>query len=126
MTGRVSGVLGAHGFVAPQDLRAKIIALDEEFAAMEKQITVLNAENLKLKADNGPLQRELDRYKKQAQLKGGLHLAAEEEKIMRMICSKQKAMFCAEIAQAVDLNAIRTNHFLEKLIERDLVQTRDH
>jgi hypothetical protein len=127
MTGRVSGVLKALGlWDMGHDQRAQIFALDEQFAAMENEITTLKADNLKLKGENAPLERDIEGLKKKLELKEGLHSSEHEETILSVLCHVQKALSIMQISEATKLSRYRVEHFLTKLMERGLVRRVPH
>ena len=120
--GRILGVLEAHGIHLPQEPKRKIVSLDDQFAAMDKEITTLKAENLKLRAENEPLHREIDRHKKQLEVKNGLNLHAEETEILRHLAESQMTKDAEQIGGYVDLNKFRILVRLKELQKRGLVR----
>jgi hypothetical protein len=126
MAGRVTGLLKALGVHYGQDAQTQILALDDEFHSMELEITNLKAQKLHLEAQVNPLERQVERYKKQLEVKGGLSLTQDEEKVFKFIVHKQVVSFSAEIAEGTRLNKVRTEHFLKQLIDRGLVRLIPH
>src|SRR5256885_1084287 len=122
--GKILDAIGGAPLAIQQ--KAAVVALDEQFAEMEAEITALRAENLHLQAQVNPLQREVDGLKKQLEIKGGLALHEDETKILKLICHEQRAMFNAEITKGVQSNTIRVRARLLSLTERGLVRPAQH
>ena len=53
------------GVALPEQKKIKVLALDQEFSDMEAEIKTLKSENLHLRAQVKPLEREIERLKKQ-------------------------------------------------------------
>jgi hypothetical protein len=121
--GRVSGVLKAMGFHLAQDQKRQILALDEEFSAMETQITTLNAENLDLRAQVKPLEREVERLKKQVEQKKAPAHALEQTEVdmLKALSSVRGGLTSPQFAQRLGLHPARVEHFLHLLLEKDLI-----
>lgn len=124
--GKVANFFDAQGIPLAIKQEEQMRSLDRKFSEMEAEITVLQAEVLHLEAQVNPLQREIDRYKKQLELQGDLHLHEVEEKIMKLLCKTQKAMFAGEFSTESGISVIRIRVFLGKLKERNLVREKAH
>lgn len=134
MGGRVMGILNAAGYVPPQDLRKQIVALDNEIAAMEKQITVLKMENMKLQGGNAPLQQEIERLREivehdlaekqrveKAAKAGGKQDRAKVQEDMLQVIAKHPEATAEQVAEAFGIGVEAAKYHLEELFGAGLL-----
>ena len=76
--GRIADFFREQSITLDGQKKTKMLSLDLQFEEMEAEITVLKSENLSLKAQVNPLQREVDRFKQKIE-QGKTHIQGRME-----------------------------------------------
>jgi hypothetical protein len=68
--GKLAKFLSAQRIPLPLEQKKQMLAFDKEFEELEAQVTVLQADNLKLRAQINPLKQEIERLQAQVKKSG--------------------------------------------------------
>jgi len=113
------------GIPLAQQKQTQLLTLDREFEQMESKIQSLEAENLKLRAQVNPLQRDVDRLKNQLeQQQSSSHkqpLDKESEGIIELLAKSDSRMYVEEISEHLKIHPTKAKHLLNQLVEHGYV-----
>jgi DNA-binding PadR family transcriptional regulator len=107
-----------------QQQKAKMLSLDREFVELESKVRILEADNLKLRAEVNPLKKEVGRLENKVQQKDAplAHNPDETEiEVMKFIGDKRSTT-ASDIQSGLKIHSVVTEHCLGRLLKSDFIE----
>lgn len=114
--GKIADVI-REGVAMPDQKRAQLLTLDQEFEAAKAKVKVLEAENLNLRAEVNPLKHEVERLKQRVERASSAEVLQDDAIAILKLLANHSRPTSQEIQEYIKLHRVRAELALASLLK---------